>query len=168
MSGQFDDPTLRLIEEHVRRLVERVGVASDVSVTCVVHSVAQPASSTGEELRINVETGSDGRLLIGANGTHLWALQHLIRCVLRRQLGQAIQATVDVNHYRQRREHTLTQLAQTTARRATLQGQTIILRPMRAADRRLIHTALAERSDVKTESTGDEPNRRVVVQPTFI
>ncbi len=159
MNMVLDGPARALIEEHVRRLVHIMGFES-VRVQCDVDG--------NESLRINLEAGPEGKMLIGMHGSHLQALQHLIRCVLRKELSSVTRILVDVNGYQARRERTLIDLAEETARKAQHTGRTVVLQPMSASDRRAIHAALANRKEVTTESLGDEPNRRVVVRPIFL
>lgn len=159
MTVEFDMPTVALMEEHIRFLLRTMGISA-ISVSCTVIE--------GDSLRVVVEAGEEGKLLIGVHGTHLLALQHVVRCLLRRHLGNDVRVLVDVNGYRARRERSLLDLAEEMARRAQRTGHSVVLRPMSASDRRTIHTALAHDKDVTTESLGDEPNRRVVVRPIFL
>lgn len=157
-SPLLDSQALLLIEEHVRRLLSIMGF-TEAQVRC---------AAAGDVLAVAIEAGDAGRTLIGSGGAHLSALQHLIRCILRSQLTEPVHITVDVNSYRVRREQSLLHLAREVARKASRTGRTIALRPMPAADRRAIHTALANQPDIQTESLGEEPNRRVVVRPIFL
>tara|TARA_Y100000310_G_scaffold173085_1_gene173200 strand:- start:45 stop:461 length:417 start_codon:yes stop_codon:yes gene_type:complete len=118
-----------------------------------------------ERLSIDVEAGEDGKLLIGTQGIHLAALQHVIRCLLRQQLQESVITNVDVNGYQARRERGIVDLAAEAAKRAQSTGRTVILQAMSPADRRTVHTSLSLRGDVATESTGAEPNRKVVIKP---
>lgn len=166
-TAQFDTAAMELIEEHVRRFFDSMGFSS-ISVRCHLSREASSGEANETGLFVGIEAGDDGKLFIGTQGANLSSLQHLIRTVLRRQLSQPVFINVDVNGYRARRERSLMGLAETAAQRAKAQGRTVVLQPMEAADRRLIHTALAARPDVKTESLGDEPNRRVVIKPIFL
>ena len=164
MTTSFDEPALSLIEEHVRRLLDVMGFAT-ASVRC---TVGEKGEGRSEQLLISIDAGEDSKLLIGTHGAHLAALQHVIRSLLRQQLEQPAYIILDVNGYRSRREQALATLAESAATRATRQGRTVVLKPMNSHERRMVHTTLAERSDITTESLGDEPNRRVVVKPVFI
>ena len=155
----MDRAATSLIEEHVRHVLALMGF-TDITVHCQMIDEAT--------MRVDVNAGEPGRLLIGAQGTHLAAFQHIVRCLLRKQMETPVRVVVDVNGYRQRREKGLLDLAQGMARRAQQTGRTVVLQPMSAADRRAIHTALAEQVNVTTESQGEEPNRRVVVRPVFL
>jgi spoIIIJ-associated protein len=150
----LDDQILALIQEHVRRLLVTMTIG-EAQVKCTVQN---------DTLLINIEAGDAGRLLIGPQGTHLMALQHVIRCLLRPQLKEHVRINVDVNNYRLRREEALVQMALSTAKKAQQTGRTVTLEPMNAADRRAVHAALADQTDIKTESLGEEPNRRVVIR----
>lgn len=161
--ASFDAPALRLMEEHVRRLLVTMGFAA-----AVVYCRYRPQPTGETTLLIEIEAGDEGKLLIGTQGQHLAALQHVMRTVLRRQLPVAVLVVVDVNGYQARRERSLVQLAEASARRATMQGKVVVLKPMSSAERRLVHSALAGRADVKTESMGEEPHRRVVIKPLFL
>ena len=165
MTEEMDMPTRTLIEEHVRQLLQTMGF-SEVQVQCSNRSKTE--NNPLQALQINIEAGDDGKLLIGAHGAHLAALQHVVRTIVRRQLAADMLIAIDVNGYRIKREQNLAHLAEGAAKRAKTQGRTIVLRPMGAHDRRMIHTALSEREDITTESMGDEPNRRVVVKPVFM
>lgn len=72
---------------------------------------------------------------------------------------------VDVNHYRRERERLIIELARAAARKASGSREPVDLPPMNAYERRLIHTELAIRPDVETESVGEGRSRHVVVKP---
>ncbi|MEX1112265.1 MAG: R3H domain-containing nucleic acid-binding protein [Candidatus Andersenbacteria bacterium] len=156
---QLDGPAIVLLEEHVRRVLEMMGFG-EAEVDC--------GRSDSLMVSININAGDAGRALIGVRGLHLHALQHTLRCVLRKQLPAGMRVSVDVNGYRARRERSLLGLAEEVARKAARTGRTVVMQPMSASDRRTIHTALAGHKDVQTESLGDEPDRRVVVRPIFL
>ena len=72
---------------------------------------------------------------------------------------------VDVNSYRKERENIILELARGAARKAAGTKTDITLPPMNAYERRLIHSELASRPDIKTESVGEGKERYVVVKP---
>ena len=162
-----DEQSIRLIEEHVRRLLSIMGF-TEAQVHCSLTDAVGEQETIRQELIINVTAGDAGKLLIGPQGANLASFQHVVRCVMRRHLTDDVRISLDVNGYKERRAKTLHVLAESAARRATTQGRTVVLRPMFAHERRAVHTALAARDDVQTESMGDEPNRRVVVKPVFM
>jgi spoIIIJ-associated protein len=72
---------------------------------------------------------------------------------------------VDVEGYRSRREKQLVQMAKRMADQVAKNGRRQTLEPMPSAERRIIHIALREHPAVTTESTGEEPYRKVVIHP---
>ena len=71
---------------------------------------------------------------------------------------------VDVNNYHQEREKLVIALAKAGAKKAALTKNDVILPPMNAFERHLIHEELSARPDLKTESIGEGQSRRVVVK----
>lgn len=154
-----DDAAGALIAEHVRRLMNSMGF-SDIRLACEMPS--------DESIRLSISAGDEGKLLIGVQGANLDALQHIVRCVLRKHLNENVRVSVDVNGYRMRREQNLLGFAEEVARRAQKTGRPVALSPMSALDRRTIHAALASHKEVTTESMGDGKDRRVVIRPVFL
>lgn len=72
---------------------------------------------------------------------------------------------VDINNYRKERENIILEIAKAAAQKAILLKQEVRLPPMNAYERRLIHTELSMRPDVKTESVGEGKDRAVVIRP---
>lgn len=72
---------------------------------------------------------------------------------------------IDVNNYRKKREDLILELARAAARKAVATKEEISLPPMNAFERRLIHSELAGRPDLKTESLGEGKERYVIVKP---
>ena len=71
--------------------------------------------------------------------------------------------SVDAENYRQKREESLCRLAEKVAAKVVKYRRNITLEPMNAYERHVIHTALQDKKDITTFSTGKEPNRRIVV-----
>jgi spoIIIJ-associated protein len=72
---------------------------------------------------------------------------------------------IDVAGYRQRQADELVTLAQQAAEAVRKTGNSEILRPMNAFERRVVHVALADMTDLATESIGVDPNRRIIIKP---
>lgn len=155
-----------LVEDSVKELLTTMGFA-EADVSCISQEVQDKTHLFKECLQISVEA-EDSRRLIGAHGSHLSALTHIVRCVLRRKLDQMVLIKVDVNGYLAARERNLGSLAEEAAKKASETGRAIVLPPMNSAERRYIHTALANKQEISTESLGEEPNRRVIIRPVTI
>jgi spoIIIJ-associated protein len=129
----------------------------------------------GVRAQVSVRTGSDpitldisGRDLgglIGWRGETLRALQSVTNVMVGRHLAEGERVIVDVERYRQRREHTVREIAMRAARQVKMTGDAITLDAMQPFERRAIHLALEGDPDVTSSSIGEEPDRRVVVGP---
>ncbi len=103
--------------------------------------------------------------IIGFRGEILDAIQTLAGAVANIENEEYKKVVVDCENYRNKREETLINLAHKLEKKATEIRRKVILEPMSAFERRIIHTALSESETVKTESEGKEPNRYVVIIP---
>lgn len=109
--------------------------------------------------------GNDLSVLIGRRSETLSAFQYVASLIVGKQTEQFIQLVVDVEGYRDRREKQLIQMAKRMADQVTKNGRRQTLEPMPSSERRVIHIALREHPAVRTESTGEEPYRKVVILP---
>lgn len=104
-------------------------------------------------------------ILIGRNGQVLINTQYLLSKILNKQIGERIFVDFDINQYKRKKTDYLKEMAKNTADEVSLTERERVLPPMTPFERRIIHLALSEREDVKTESVGEEPERRVVIKP---
>jgi spoIIIJ-associated protein len=109
--------------------------------------------------------GNDLSVLIGRRSETLAAFQYIASLIVGKEEQQFVQLTVDVEGYRDRREKQLIQMAKRMADQVAKSGRRQTLEPMPSGERRIIHIALRDHPDVKTESTGEEPYRKVVIIP---
>ena len=114
-------------------------------------------------ININSE-GLDG-LLIGRRGETLASLQHVVNRVFTARTGQHSRITIDVGGYTKRQHHLLVERARKIADRVRQTGKDFDFEPLKASDRRIIHLAISEVSDVTTYTIGDGLLRKVVVTP---
>jgi spoIIIJ-associated protein len=125
-------------------------------------------ASTERDGRHNIHVdirGNDLSVLIGRRSETLSAFQYIASLIVGKEEQQFVQLTVDVEGYRDRREKQLIQMANRMADQVTKSGRRQTLEPMPSAERRIIHIALREHPAVKTESTGEEPYRKVMILP---
>jgi spoIIIJ-associated protein len=140
-------------QEVLQEMLRLMGVEATVEITM-----------GSETSKLNVK-GEDLGVLIGRRGEKLASLQHLVNLIVAKREGQWHRITVDVENYRGRREEQLRDVAERAAKRVAQSGKIIQLEPMPAVERRIVHMALVENSQVRTQSVGVEPNRRIVVLP---
>ena len=103
--------------------------------------------------------------LIGPEGQVLEALQELTRLAVAQSTGVRSRLMLDVGSFRAKRRADLSSLAGDAARRVAQSRQPERLTPMNPFERKVVHDVIATVSGVRSESEGEEPNRRVVVLP---
>ena len=153
---QGDSPAA-VASEAVSRILQSAGV--NVSRTL---RAANDADSGGPVIDLS---GEDSGLLIGRRGQTLQSLQFLVNLIVRKQFGEQVRVTLDVEGYRQRRESSLRDMAVKVAGRVAQTSRSITLEPMSPADRRIVHTSLTDHPGVITESMGVGENRKVTIMP---
>ena len=117
-----------------------------------------------EENQIFVDISGDTLgILIGRRGDTLDALQYLTSLTVNKEREEYIRVTIDVEHYRAKREETLRKLAVRMANRARKSGRRVVLEPMNPYERRVLHSTLQNDPYVQTHSEGEEPYRRVII-----
>ncbi len=107
----------------------------------------------------------ESALLIGEGGKNLIALNYLVRRIAEKKTNDAARFFVDVNDYHKKRVDEVKDMARMHAQRVRYFKKDIEMPPMNAYERRIVHTVLQEYPDIKTESAGMGPERRVVIKP---
>jgi len=125
-----------------------------------------PLSET--EFKIDI-SGENVLYLIGQYGRTLLALQHLIRQMYINNTGdfdENIKIIIDVDGYKEKRVERIKDMAKSTAQKALQIGREVTMPSMTAFERHVVHEFIQENyPDISTTSTGEEPNRRVVLKP---
>ena len=115
---------------------------------------------------ISIKIFSDNNaILIGKNGRTITALQSLIKQMVYNVLEEKISIILDVENYKEKRIKSLEYLARNIAKEVSKTKIEAKLDSMNSYERRIIHEALSNNRYVYTESTGEEPNRCVVIKP---
>ena len=102
--------------------------------------------------------------LVGNDGAVLEALQELTRLAVHRQTGNRARLMLDIGGYRARRRAELADYGQSVAEEVAKTGEPKTLAAMSPFERKIVHDAVAAAGQ-RSESEGEEPNRRVVVYP---
>ena len=143
-------------EEFLNGLISAFGVRG---------SVSRNVLDEGDTLELAVE-GDDVGMLIGPRGATLSAIQELTRTVAQRKAGEGQpRIVVDVAGYRKDRREALERFTRDVAAQVVATGVVRVLEPMPPADRKVVHDTVNTIDGVSTSSEGEEPRRRVVVQP---
>src|SRR5512143_2915078 len=154
----LNDPVLDRTEATISRLLFLMGLQAQVS--------AHYGEARDDRRPIMVDIrGSDLGILIGRRGETLDAFQYVASLMVGKETGHFLHLVVDVEGHRDRRQRQLQQLARRMADQVTKTGRKLTLEPMTAAERRIIHMELRDHPAVTTQSTGEEPHRKVTILP---
>lgn len=117
-----------------------------------------------EKSGLNVSINSEKLgFLIGYRGETLYAMQNILTAVAGKGLEQRVRVILDIEGYKAKREKTLEDLAEKVAKTVIRTRKPVKLEPMKAYERKIIHSKLQENNKVETTSVGEEPHRRIVV-----
>jgi len=155
--GPGDAVDLREASDKLGEFVARValGMGLDVEVEVSVAGDALVAEVAGGELG----------LLIGRHGQTLDAVQYLAAIVVNGHSHSRRQVIVDAEGYRGRREVSIRSVADRAAQKVERTRNEVTLKPMTAAERKIVHLYLKDHPKVETRSEGDEPQRAVIISP---
>lgn len=145
---------VKVAKDVAEELIKSMRITADVSVT---------QSATGElPVTLNID-GDDLGVLIGRRGQTLASLQYVIRLIVAEKLKMWVPINVDVAGYKNRRYESLQNLALRLAEQVQRNRRLIMLEPMPADERRIIHLALADHPDITTQSMGEGEMRKVAI-----
>jgi len=108
-------------------------------------------------------TGPNLGIVIGRRGKTLDALQYLVSLAINKNGNDYYRILLDAEGYRKRRKDTLQNLAMRLADKAKKKKTKVVLEPMPAHERRIIHISLKDDIQVETYSEGEEPYRKVII-----
>lgn len=145
--------------DFVKQLVENLGIEAEVKLYhCEDNS-----------RRISI-TGEAASVLIGHHGEALDSLQYLANLASAKKNAEGERnrrrVTVDIEGYRAKREETLRALARKMAAKALRTQKSVMLEPMSAYERRIIHSEVQGIEGVSTNSIGADNNRKIVIYLT--
>ncbi|MCH7552482.1 MAG: protein jag [Chloroflexi bacterium] len=155
-----EEDTFDIAKETLEELLRGMGVSAAVGLPETSFSKPEQDSQSGPSFEID---GEDAGLLIGRRGESLSALQFILNMLLSRKLHKRVNATIDVEGYRERRYESLRSMANRMAERVAASGRTYSMEAMPARERRIVHIALATHSRVTTESVGEGEDRKVTI-----
>jgi len=145
---------VEVAKEVLEALIKLMKITAEVSAL---------QENTGElPVTLNIE-GEDLGVLIGRRGQALASLQYVVRLIIAEKLKVWIPINVDIAGYKKRRYESLQNLALRLAEQVKRSRRLIMLEPMPADERRIIHLTLADHPDVTTQSMGEGDMRKVAI-----
>ncbi len=140
-----------VVEEFLTGLVGAFGLEGAVDV-----------STDGDVIVANV-AGSQTEAMVGPRGAVIESIHELTKTVLHRRTQSSARVRLDVAGYAERRRQALSIYANQLLDQVSEEGGEVMLEPMSAADRKVIHDAVAQREGVRSYSEGQAPQRYVVI-----
>ena len=107
--------------------------------------------------------GEKTNSLIGYRGETLNAMQTLLSAISNKNIDEKVRVILDISGYREKRKKVLEELAEKVAKTVEKTRKKIVLEPMSAYERKIIHSKLQKNTRISTESIGEEPNRKVAI-----
>lgn len=101
--------------------------------------------------------------LIGYRGETLYSIENILKAIANKKSENRVIVRLDIENYKQRRVETLEEVAKKKASIVERTGKMITLEPMKAYERKIIHSVLQDNPNVETRSIGQEPKRRIVI-----
>lgn len=145
-----------------RGLLDRMGFGR---ARVTVRSVFPEHPDDEPYLWLDIELDKRDAALFTEQDEALPALQFVLQTLWSHQTRSSLRVNVDVNGVRARREKQLAGMAQRLADKVAASGEPIVLEPMPAVERRIIHLVLRNDARVYTESIGEGESRRVQIKP---
>lgn len=142
------------VESFLGGLVSAFGIEGEVRVT------------TEDDIILAAVGGEQAEALVGPKGAVMAAVQEVTRTVVQRRFHRPARVRVDVAGYRERRRQALAIYAERLATQVLEDGGEIMLEPMNAADRKVVHDTVGGIDGVESYSEGEEPRRSVVIAKT--
>lgn len=149
----MNNEELQKVQEVAEKLLSLLGVSASVEV-----------SSNEDVAEILLQTEESG-MLIGYHGETLEALQTVISLVASRELGRFVRVSLEVGDYKKNRVEYLKHLVEQAKDQALSQNTAVSLPNLKSWERRIVHTLLADDTEVTSESMGEGRDRVLTVKP---
>jgi spoIIIJ-associated protein len=122
------------------------------------------ATADEDVIELNVPNTYLSNLLIGKNGDTLRSLQFLVRTTLIQKAAELTRVNLDVADYKRRHNDRIADQAEKWAKEVLETGVRMDLRPMNAAERRVVHKVLGDYSQLTSDSEGEGRERHIVLK----
>lgn len=142
-------------------------ILSKLLTACLIDCSEIEVTESDGLVRLNL-LGPDAPMVIGRYGENLFAFQHILRLLTRKELGEEVHVVLDVDNYRKNQERNSELIAQDLARKVLQTGIAEEMQAMPSYRRRAIHTSFMnnpEFKDLKIYSVGEGEERRIRIEP---
>ncbi len=146
------EESIAFAEKYLEDILAFFGLNTVVTATC-----------EDDVIELSVPSTHLNGFLIGQQGTTLKALQSVITMALRNKEAEIMRVSVDIANYKRHRAEQLEEQAHEWCKQVLESGEPLSLRPMNAADRRVVHRVVTEYGLLKSESEGENRDRHIVI-----
>ncbi|MBQ0008777.1 MAG: KH domain-containing protein [Firmicutes bacterium] len=140
-------------EKYVKDVIESLGIGS----------VSVKTSLEDDIIRLQIDSDHNP-ILIGKNGVTLQALNEIVRLAVSGKFRRRFRILLDIGDYKDSKYSRVASIARRTAKEVQKTKVDVTLDPMPSDERRVVHSAVAEFSHIKTESTGEGHRRAVTIK----
>lgn len=148
------EESIQYAKKYLEDLLSFFGLNTDVYAT----------SEDGEVIELNIPSTHLNGFLIGQRGDTVRAIQFMVSNALKNQNYEVTRVNVDVAEYKKQRADRLAHTAEDWIKEVQSSGKPYEVRPMNAADRRVVHKVAAD-AGLKSESVGEGRDRHIVISP---
>jgi spoIIIJ-associated protein len=143
----------KVVEQFLEGLLDAFGLEGEVR------------TELDDDVILAYVDGEQSEALIGDKAVIMYAIHELVRTVVQRKTMASARVRLDIGGYAERRREALKVYASRLADQVLDDGEEIMLEPMSAADRKVVHDAIADIDGVRSFSEGEDPRRSVVIAP---
>lgn len=148
------EPSIQFAKKYLEDLLSFFGLNTDVHAT----------SEDGEVIELNIPSTHLNGFLIGQRGETVRAIQFMVSSALKSNGHEITRVNVDVAEYKKQRSDRLAKTAEEWVKQVQETGTPYEVRPMNAADRRVVHKVAAD-AGLVSESVGEGRDRHIVLKP---
>ena len=151
IEAYFVADVIDYVKEYLNTVLTNMGLTVELN-----------AKYEGEVINVNIKTDHDA-VLIGKGGRTLQALNELVRVAIHCRYNKHYKILLDIGEYKEEKYEKLIQMARRYAKEVQNTKSKVTLRPMPSDERRIIHGALTNYHNIKTESVGQGKDRRLTI-----
>lgn len=153
MSNDAIEESIQYAKKYLEDLLSFFGLNTEVYAT-----------AEDDVIELSVPSTHMNGFLIGQHGETMRALQYMVSMSLKSKDFEYTRVNVDIADYKKNRQERLAEVAQDWIQKVKESGEPMSLKPMNAADRRIVHKVAAEYG-LETSSEGEGRDRHIVLKP---
>jgi len=159
----IEEKEIQTIKQAVEKFFKMTTIVP-LSVDVFLNNLESETQEKIDIINIKVKL-SEPQILIGEKGQTLFEIQRILKIILNKKLKKNFYLNLDINEYKSKKSEYLISIAKDLADEVAITKKDKILIPMSAYERRIIHSELSKRQDIKTQSDGTGTERHIIIKP---